>query len=178
MYIQTANAQVNFGVYTDNNGQPDTLLAQTQTVTTTGNNWTTATISVPIEAGQNYWLTTTSTSTIHFNYDFGTVAAAGSAQTAAVGVLDSTYGDFLYWSPSKFSIYATYTPTNPTTTPTSTPTQTLTSTNQTTTETPNQTTTETTETPTSGSTSSNIPAGLSKRWEATFESGSLQLDLQ
>jgi hypothetical protein len=57
MYIQTSGALVRYAVYTDLNGQPDRLIAQSQIVVTHGNDWTTALIYAPIEAGQNYWLT-------------------------------------------------------------------------------------------------------------------------
>jgi hypothetical protein len=132
MYIQTANAVVRFGVYSDLNGQPNQLLAQSGLVTTSGNSWTSAPISVPVVAGQNYWLTIVSNSLVNWNYDFG--ALAGNGREAST-TLSANYGTFTSWGTAKYSIYATYststsdpTPTpiltaSPSPSPTSTPTQ-------------------------------------------------------
>ncbi len=107
MYIQTGNALVRYAVYTDLNGQPDKLVAQSRIVITRGNSWTTAQIYAPIVAGQNYWLTVASNNVIYWNYDFGALAGNGKQSTA---ISSSTYGEFVPWGTAKFSMYATYVP--------------------------------------------------------------------
>ena len=63
MYIQTANAAVRFGIYSDLNGRPNQLLrVGADLVTTTGNSWVNAPISVPVFArpkttGSQFYLT-------------------------------------------------------------------------------------------------------------------------
>jgi hypothetical protein len=135
MYIQTADAPVCFAVYSDLNGQPDQLLGQSSYVTTTGNSWVTAPVSVPVTAGQNYWLTVMCTSMVYWNYGFDAGAAAGNGVETSTASYSSSYGAFTLWGPATFSMYATYTSTEastPTTTPTPTvtPTPTPTSTPQ------------------------------------------------
>jgi len=71
MYIQTGNAQIRYGVYSDSNGKPDKLLGQSDMVTTTANRWVSAPLSVPIVAGQYYWLTITANSMVYWNCGFG-----------------------------------------------------------------------------------------------------------
>ena len=117
MYIQTAGALVRFGVYSDLNGQPNQLLGQSNLVPTTANTWITAPISVPVVAGQNYWLTIVSNSTVYWNYDGG--ALAGNGKQAST-TLSASYGPFTYWGTAKFSMYATYAATS-NTTPTASP---------------------------------------------------------
>ena len=109
MYIQTSGALVRYAVYTDLNGQPDRLIAQSQIVVTRGNDWTTALIYAPIEAGQNYWLTVASNTLIYWNYDFGALAGNGKQSTA---ISSLAYGEFIPWGTAKFSMYATYIPTD------------------------------------------------------------------
>ena len=51
-YIQTPNAQVRYGIYSDNNGQPYQLLAQSNLVSTgNGNQWVTAPLSAQVTGG-------------------------------------------------------------------------------------------------------------------------------
>jgi hypothetical protein len=108
MYIQTANAQVRYGIYSDNNGKPNQLLAQSSLVSTgNGNSWVSAPVSAPVVAGQYYWLTIVSTSTVTWNQDVGAPALAGNGKDSST--LSPTYGTFTLWGANKFSIYATYT---------------------------------------------------------------------
>jgi len=158
MYIQTGGALVRYAVYTDLNGQPDQLIAQSQIVQTTENSWVTAPIEAHIEAGQNYWLTVASNKMIYWNYDFGALAGNGKQTTATSS---QTYGEFIPWGIAKFSIYATYTPIDAsvTTSPTIT----------------SESTTALTSNVASAlapvdSASSNIPAGLSVKFQTSFES--------
>jgi hypothetical protein len=194
MYIQTANADVSFGVYSDLNGKPNQLLGQSNYVKTTGNSWTTAPISIPIVAGQYYWLTIIAKSEVNWNVDTGTSAnAAGNGKD--ITTLSSSYGTYTYWGYNKFSMYATFTtsstptPTTvptptptitPTTTPTATPTPTVTprpTTTPTATPTPTVTprpTTTPTATPTPTSVPSNSPV-----WSSNAEISSIsQLGIQ
>ncbi|XES77684.1 MAG: heparin lyase I family protein [Candidatus Bathyarchaeia archaeon] len=169
MYIQTGNAQVRYAVYSDNNGQPGQLLGQTDLVNTAANSWVTAPISVPITAGQYYWLTVMASSMIYFNYDFTSQAISGNGVDSSMTYSES-YGDFTLWGPATFSMYATYTTTEPTT-PTNTPTPTATPT-PTPTQTPTPTATPTpTPTPTPTSTPTNPSA--TPVWSTDAEISSL-----
>ncbi len=149
MYILTDNAQIRYGVYSDNNGKPDKLLGQSNMVTTTANSWVSAPLSVPIVAGQYYWLTIAANSMVYWKCGFGASAGNGFEPTAS---LSDTYGQFVPWGTAKFSMYATYTPTTQTNPPASIPTST-----------PNPPT----QTPQA---SSNIPADLSVKFQTSFES--------
>ena len=106
MYIQTGGAKIIYGVYSDLNGQPNQLLAQSSSVSTgNGNSWITAPVSVNVVAGQYYWLTILSTSTVSWNYGWGGLSAGNGKDTSS---LSSTYGAFTLWSNAKFSMYANY----------------------------------------------------------------------
>jgi hypothetical protein len=109
MYIQTGNAQVRFGVYSDQNGQPSQLLAQSSYVSTgNGNNWITTPLTTPIVGGQYYWLTILSNSIVYWSFNTGgSDASAGNGKDQSS--LSSSYGSFTSWGHSMFSIYATYT---------------------------------------------------------------------
>jgi hypothetical protein len=133
MYVQTANAQLRFGVYSDSSGKPSQLLAQSNLVTTGAYQWVTASLSAPVVAGQYYWLTVTSTATIKLNYDYASGASTCYAQSPST--MSTDYGSYTSYNAAKFSMYATYSvvdipattatpvPTSrPTATPTSTPT--------------------------------------------------------
>ena len=128
MYLQTGGAQVRYGVYSDSSGKPNQLIAQSSFVDTgNGNNWITAPISASIVAGQYYWLTILSTSTVYWNFNVGSSASAGNGKDLTT--LSSAYGTFLYLGTNKFSMFANYTaspppalPVSVTPTPTPSPT--------------------------------------------------------
>ena len=124
LYIQTANAQVRFGVYSDQNGKPSQLLAQSNQVTSASNTWVTASLTASIVAGQYYWLTITTTKAIYYYYDYASGGSSGYA-TEPTTTMSSNYGSYNAWYASKFTMYATYTTTsspNSTPAPTQTPT--------------------------------------------------------
>jgi hypothetical protein len=123
MYIQTANAQVRFGVYSDSSGKPSQLLAQSGQVSTGANQWVTASVSAPVVAGQYYWFAVTTTATINYNFDY--VSGGSTCYAQSPNTMSADFGSFTSWNAAKFSMYATYTvastPT-PTPAPTATPT--------------------------------------------------------
>ena len=137
MYVQTANAQVRFGVYSDQNGKPSQLLAQSNQVATAANQWVTASLTASIVAGQYYWLTVTTNAPIRYYIDYASGGASGYAIESTT-TMSTNYGAFTAYTAVKYSMYATYTaavsvpapspiatPTpKPTTAPTATPTPT------------------------------------------------------
>ena len=121
MFILTANAQLRFGIYTDLNGRPSQLLGQTNQVTSQANQWITASLNAKVIAGQNYWLTVTTSSPIYYRYDraTGALSGYGTEQTTS---MSANFGTFTSYLTAKYSIYATYISTQSTTiTPTPTP---------------------------------------------------------
>ena len=122
MYIQTANAQVRFGIYSDQNGKPSQLLAQSNQVTTVANQWAVASLTASIVAGQYYWLTVTSNAPIRYYYNFVSGGSSGYAIEPTT-TMSTNYGTFAAYTAVKYSMYATYTTTasGPTPSPTVTP---------------------------------------------------------
>jgi hypothetical protein len=120
MYIQTANAQVRFGVYSDSSGKPSQLLGQSGLVTTSTNQWVTASVSAPVVAGQYYWLAVTASATIYYNFDY--VSGGSTCYAQSPSSMSADYGTCTYWNAAKFSMYATYTVAS---TPTPTPAPTV-----------------------------------------------------
>ncbi len=122
MYIQTANAQVRFGVYSDQNGKPSQLLAQSNQVTTVANQWAVASLTASIVAGQYYWLTVTSNAPIRYYIDYASGGSSGYAIEPTT-TMSPNYGTFTAYTAVKYSMYATYTATasGPTPSPTVSP---------------------------------------------------------
>jgi hypothetical protein len=119
MYIQTANAQVLYGIYTDNNGKPDQLLAQSNPVSTgNGNSWVTASVSAPVIAGKYYWLTILTPTMVYWSFTTGSSVSAGNGKDTSI--LSQSYGSFLPWGKNMFSMYANYASTSTSTPITST----------------------------------------------------------
>jgi hypothetical protein len=110
MYIQTGNALVTFGVYSDLNGKPDKLISQSTTVATKSNSWVSASITAPINGGQNYWLSVKSNTLIYWNFDTSSGGASGNGKASTL-TLPSNFGDFTSWGSQRFSMYATFLPT-------------------------------------------------------------------
>jgi hypothetical protein len=107
MFILTANAKVRFGVYSDSNGLPNQLIAQSSEVNSVANEWITANLTTPIAADQYYWLTVISDIEISYYYDYGNTATSGYASEAS-NTLSAYYGAFTEWENARFSMYATY----------------------------------------------------------------------
>ena len=122
MYIQTANAQVRFGIYSDQNGKPSQLLAQSNQVTTVANQWVVASLTASIVAGQYYWLTVTSNAPIRYYIDYVSGGSSGYAIEPTT-TMSTNYVGFTAYTAVKYSMYATYTATasGPTPSPTVTP---------------------------------------------------------
>ncbi len=119
MYFLNSSAQVSFGVYSDVNGAPATLLGQSSYVSTVANSWVSASLSVPITAGSNYWLTVISTSTVYWTCDIGGSSGNGLETNPTLSL---NYGSFTSWGTTQFSMYATYVTGDPAPTPSPTPT--------------------------------------------------------
>ena len=120
-YFTSTGFSAKAAIYTDNNGAPNTLIAQSssQSVTTTG--WTTFTVTQSALTPGYYWLCVISSS----SSATGTMTSSSSSNTHAwkntvyANEYTSTFGTPTGYEQTTTSIYATYTPT--TTTPTPTP---------------------------------------------------------
>jgi len=119
-YFTSTGFSAKAAIYTDNNGAPNTLIAQSssQSVTTTG--WTTFTVTQSALTPGYYWLCVISSS----SSATGTMTSSSSnthawKNTVYANEYTSTFGTPTGYEQTTTSIYATYTPT--TTTPTPTP---------------------------------------------------------
>jgi len=129
--IDTApNNQFQMGIYTDNNGVPGTLVAQTSTGTLKANSWNTLPISATLQANTPYWLMyNNNASSFELNGVYVSNVSANTAAWApqAFGSWPSTFLGATVWT-GEFSMFVNYTPvvnTTPTPvppTPTATPT--------------------------------------------------------
>ena len=105
-------------IYTNNNGVPGTLLAQTQAVTVgTSNSWVTFPLSSPVtlQSG-SYWLSFVenrpTASNVYFNYDVGSSGQrARSAVYPFAQEFTATFASVFAYDNHAVSIYATYTTT-------------------------------------------------------------------
>ena len=124
-YFTTTGFSAKAAIYTDNNGAPNTLIAQSssQTVTTTG--WNTFTLPQSTLTTGYYWLCIISSSSSATGTMSSTTANTHAWKTTTYSnEYTSTFGTPTGYETTTTSIYATYIPTS-TTTPTSTPTPTI-----------------------------------------------------
>ena len=125
-YFTTTGFSAKAAIYTDNNGAPNTLIAQSssQTVTTTG--WNTFTLPQSTLTTGYYWLCIISSSSSATGTMSSTTANTHAWKTTTYSnEYTSTFGTPTGYEQTTTSIYATYTPTTTTTTaPTPAPTQT------------------------------------------------------
>ena len=124
-YFTTTGFSAKAAIYTDNNGAPNTLIAQSssQTVTTTG--WNTFTLPQSTLTTGYYWLCIISSSSSATGTMSSTTANTHAWKTTTYSnEYTSTFGNPTGYEQTTTSIYATYTPTpipTPTITPTPTP---------------------------------------------------------
>lgn len=93
-----ANRQFQLAVYADNNGVPGVLIANTATGTLV-NSWNTLPISVPLQAGQNYWF-------VNNNNGRSTTVNNLVYNNTGIGVYSNTTVNFGTW-PSTFPLPVT-----------------------------------------------------------------------
>lgn len=111
--VDTApNNQFSFGIYTDDNGKPGTLVAQSATGTLTPNSWNTLPVQATLAANTAYWLeyntNGTNASVNNMYYDNGP-SNTGSYAATPFGTWPSAYGTASMgnW---RFSLYANVAP--------------------------------------------------------------------
>jgi len=120
-----ANTSFTMGIYDDNGGYPDLLIAQSAGATETAGNPTSIDqdVSASITASTPYWLAFNKddANAIRFYYDAGSGHLAGQGQTYSAGALTAnlTISSY-YYSDRDYSIYGTYTAGGASSTPSST----------------------------------------------------------
>jgi len=106
-YVASANGQLRLGIYSDNNGNPGTLLAQTAAFTpTTG--WNTQNVQTPVilPAG-TYWLTyLVQNNNLHYRV---TLNGTAKGYSYTFGVMPNTYSTSPMSGSFHWSFYATLT---------------------------------------------------------------------
>ncbi len=122
-YFRNAGFNAKAAIYTDNNGGPSTLIAQSSIQAITASGWQTFAVPSSLTAGY-YWLCVVSSS----SSSAGATMMTGSTNTHVwktatySGDYPSTFGTPAGYDNSATSIYATYTATTPMATSTPTPT--------------------------------------------------------
>jgi hypothetical protein len=106
-YVATTGGQLRLGIYSDNGGNPGTLLAQTAAFTPVVTGWSTQNVQTPVllPAGM-YWLTyLPQSNTMHYRIAF-TGSARGASST--FGTMPAAYPGAAMTGTFHWSFYATF----------------------------------------------------------------------